>query len=83
MREIAANAALIQGQPMFKVIDKVKLLEAQGRDIVHLEIGDPDFTTPRHIIDFMVEVMDPKKNETIMDPACGTAGFLFRSSQRW
>jgi type I restriction enzyme M protein len=34
------------------------------------------FRTPRHIIDFMVEVMDPKKNETIMDPACGTAGFL-------
>ena len=51
MREIAANAALIQGQPMFKVIDKVKKLEAQGRNIVHLEIGDPDFTTPRHIIE--------------------------------
>jgi aspartate aminotransferase len=51
MREIAANAALIQGQPMFRVIDKVKRLEAQGRDIVHLEIGDPDFTTPRHIIE--------------------------------
>lgn len=50
MREIAANAALIQGQPMFKVIDKVKRLEAQGRNIVHLEIGDPDFTTPMHII---------------------------------
>ncbi len=34
------------------------------------------FRTPRHIIDFMVEVMDSKKNETILDPACGTAGFL-------
>jgi type I restriction enzyme M protein len=34
------------------------------------------FRTPRHIIDFMVEVMDPKKNETVLDPACGTAGFL-------
>lgn len=34
------------------------------------------FRTPRHIIDFMVEVIDPKKNETILDPACGTAGFL-------
>ena len=34
------------------------------------------FRTPRHIIDFMVEVMDPKKTETILDPACGTAGFL-------
>ena len=34
------------------------------------------FRTPRHIIDFMVAVMDPQKNDTILDPACGTAGFL-------
>ena len=34
------------------------------------------FRTPRHIIDFMVEIIDPKKDETILDPACGTAGFL-------
>jgi type I restriction enzyme M protein len=34
------------------------------------------FRTPRHIIDFMVAVLDPQKNDTILDPACGTAGFL-------
>ncbi len=34
------------------------------------------FRTPRHIIDFMVEILAPQKNETILDPACGTAGFL-------
>ena len=34
------------------------------------------FRTPRHIIDFIVEILDPKKNESILDPACGTAGFL-------
>ncbi|MCD4512788.1 N-6 DNA methylase [Brucella pseudogrignonensis] len=34
------------------------------------------FRTPRHIIDFMVEIVNPQKNEVIMDPACGTAGFL-------
>lgn len=34
------------------------------------------FRTPRHIIDFIVEIVDPKKNETVLDPACGTAGFL-------
>ena len=37
------------------------------------------FRTPRHIIDFIVAVVDPKKNETILDPACGTAGFLISS----
>ena len=34
------------------------------------------FRTPRHIIDFMVEVVAPQKGETVLDPACGTAGFL-------
>ncbi len=34
------------------------------------------FRTPRNIIDFMVEILEPKKNERILDPACGTAGFL-------
>ncbi len=34
------------------------------------------FRTPRHIIDMMVEITQPKKNESILDPACGTAGFL-------
>jgi len=37
------------------------------------------FRTPRHIIDFMVEIIDPKKTETVLDPACGTAGFLISS----
>ena len=34
------------------------------------------FRTPRHLIDFMVEIINPQKHETILDPACGTAGFL-------
>ncbi|HRD54333.1 MAG TPA: N-6 DNA methylase [Flavobacteriales bacterium] len=34
------------------------------------------FRTPRHLIDFMTAVIDPQKHETILDPACGTAGFL-------
>ena len=37
------------------------------------------FRTPRHIIDFIVEIIDPKKDEVILDPACGTAGFLISS----
>ena len=37
------------------------------------------FRTPRHIIDFIVAVLDPKKSETVLDPACGTAGFLISS----
>ena len=37
------------------------------------------FRTPRHIIDFIVAIVSPKKNERILDPACGTAGFLISS----
>jgi len=34
------------------------------------------FRTPRHIIDFIVEIVNPKKGDVVLDPACGTAGFL-------
>ncbi len=37
------------------------------------------FRTPRHIIDFIVSIVDPKKDEIVLDPACGTAGFLISS----
>jgi type I restriction enzyme M protein len=37
------------------------------------------FRTPRHIIDFIVEVVNPQKTDRILDPACGTAGFLISS----
>lgn len=37
------------------------------------------FRTPRHIIDFIVEIVSPSKEDTVLDPACGTAGFLISS----
>ena len=46
----------------------LKTMGAQG--------DNGQFRTPRNIIDFMVEVVDPTKEETILDPACGTGGFL-------
>ncbi|MFR9076893.1 class I SAM-dependent DNA methyltransferase [Merdimonas faecis] len=39
------------------------------------------FRTPRHIIKMMVELMDPKPDEIICDPACGTSGFLVAASE--
>ena len=51
MRDISSHVKSIEGQPMFKVIDKVKLLKTQGSEIIHLEIDDPDFKTPQNIID--------------------------------
>ena len=37
------------------------------------------FRTPRHIIDFIVSIVDPKKDDAVLDPACGTGGFLISS----
>ncbi|SFR82648.1 type I restriction-modification system subunit M [[Clostridium] aminophilum] len=39
------------------------------------------FRTPRHIIRMMVEMVDPKADDTICDPACGTSGFLVMAAE--
>lgn len=41
------------------------------------ELGQ--FFTPRTIVDFMVEVLDPQEGETVCDPTCGSGGFLIKS----
>lgn len=42
----------------FEVLARAKELERQGRDVVHLEIGEPDFDTPRNIIEAAKEALD-------------------------
>lgn len=74
MREISNNARHIEGQPMFKVIDKVKRLEAQGKNIIHLEIGDPDFETPRNIVDATKQSLD--RGETHYVSSWGMTEFV-------
>jgi aspartate aminotransferase len=42
----------------FEVLVRARHLEAQGRSVIHLEIGEPDFDTPRHIIDAAKQALD-------------------------
>lgn len=42
----------------FEVLVKARALEAQGRDVIHLEIGEPDFDTPRHIVEAGKQALD-------------------------
>lgn len=42
----------------FEVLAKAKALEARGREIVHLEIGEPDFDTPAHVIEAAQQALD-------------------------
>jgi len=49
--ELAGRMDLLGTESAFAVLAKAKALEAQGRDVIHLEIGEPDFDTPEHIVE--------------------------------
>jgi len=51
-----------------------QLLQRFGQDKEFAE-----YFTPRHIVDRMVQIIDPQIDETIYDPACGTGGFIVRA----
>jgi len=53
----------------FEVLARAKALEAQGHDIVHLEIGEPDFDTPRNIIDAAITALN--EGYTHYNPSAG------------
>lgn len=55
---IADVAEKINGQPMFKILSRIKDLEREGKHIVHFEIGDPDFDTPLNIIEAAKNALD-------------------------
>src|SRR5256714_13186306 len=48
---LARRMARLGTETAFEVLVKAKALEAKGRDIIHLEIGEPDFDTPANIIE--------------------------------
>ena len=66
---LAGRMARLGTETAFEVLVKAKALEAQGRDIVHLEIGEPDFDTPRNIIDAAVDALH--KGFTHYGPSAG------------
>ncbi|MGQ9594821.1 MAG: pyridoxal phosphate-dependent aminotransferase [Anaerolineae bacterium] len=53
----------------FEVLQRARQMEAQGREIVHLEIGEPDFDTPAHIVEAAVEAL--RRGETHYTPSAG------------
>lgn len=82
---------MINGYLLRDVINKVNGIHFTSSDEIHTlshlyesmlkemrdAAGDAgEFYTPRPVVRFMVDVLDPKLGETILDPACGTGGFL-------
>jgi aspartate aminotransferase len=55
---LAARMSRLGTESAFEVLAKAQALEAQGRSIVHLEIGEPDFDTPEHVVRAAKEALD-------------------------
>jgi aspartate aminotransferase len=51
MSKFSKIAENLTGQKMFQILAQAKNLEKQGKDVIHLEIGDPDFNTPQNVKD--------------------------------
>ncbi len=67
--KVASRMLRLGTETAFEVLAKAKALEAQGRKIIHLEIGEPDFDTPSNIIEAAYEAM--KSGYTHYTPSAG------------
>ncbi|HEC81991.1 MAG TPA: aminotransferase class I/II-fold pyridoxal phosphate-dependent enzyme, partial [Thermoplasmatales archaeon] len=66
---LSSTAKALLGQAAFKVLAKAKELERQGKNVLHFEIGEPDFDTPGNIKDAAINAL--KKGETNYVNAAG------------
>jgi len=55
---LADRVSRLGSEGAFAVLVRARELEAQGRNIIHLEIGEPDFKTPRHIVEAAKTALD-------------------------
>ena len=69
MIKFAERMSRLGTETAFEVLAKAKALEARGKEVIHLEIGEPDFDTPRNIIDTAVKALNQGK--THYGPAAG------------
>jgi aspartate/methionine/tyrosine aminotransferase len=68
-RGLAARMARLGTESAFEVLARARALEAQGRKVIHLEIGEPDFDTPAHIVEAAAEAL--RQGFTHYSPAPG------------
>ena len=67
--KIADRLSRLGTETAFEVLAKAKSLEAQGRDIIHLQIGEPDFDTPSNIVEAGAEAL--RNGYTHYGPSAG------------
>ena len=66
---LARRMARLGTETAFEVLVRARALEAKGKDIVHLEIGEPDFDTPRNVVDAGIDALN--KGFTHYGPSAG------------
>jgi len=66
---LADRMSRLGTETAFEVLNKARALERQGKDIVHLEIGEPDFDTPKNVVEAGVEAL--RKGWTHYGPSAG------------
>src|ERR1700720_3629120 len=66
---LAVRMSRLGTETAFEVLNKARALERQGRKIIHLEIGEPDFDTPSNVVDAGVDAL--RKGWTHYGPAAG------------
>src|SRR5664279_6306185 len=54
---LASRMSRLGTETAFEVLNKARALEAQGKSIIHLEIGEPDFSTPPNIVEAAVDAL--------------------------
>ncbi|HLQ05872.1 MAG TPA: aminotransferase class I/II-fold pyridoxal phosphate-dependent enzyme, partial [Verrucomicrobiae bacterium] len=69
MRPLANRMGRLGTETAFEVLARARALEAKGRHIVHLEIGEPDFDTPKSVVEAGVAAL--QRGETHYTPSAG------------
>src|SRR5438477_1943932 len=67
--KLASAMSRLGTETAFEVLAKARALEAQGRSIIHLEIGEPDFDTPANVVEAGIEAIH--KGYTHYTPSAG------------
>jgi aspartate/methionine/tyrosine aminotransferase len=89
--KLAERMGRIGIETAFEVLVRARALEVQGRSIIHLEIGEPDFDTPHHIVEAAKKALDegwthygptqglPDLREAIASYICRTRGIRWQA----
>jgi len=73
MKHLSIAARNVEGQPMFRMLDKVQQIERAGREILHFELGEPNFDTPPNIVEAACRAL--KDGETHYTSSMGLYAF--------